>query len=381
MTDKNSISQDVAMNNGNPNNHNQIPKSLLEIVAANINTLIESQDISAKELHELTGYSEPAISKYRTAKQQPPLDFFLQLKKIYDISIDDFLTREILPVNIINHMPQSPAEQAENDSYHKFCGNYIVYYLNTSSYKGRDKFSPDESLLYGVLSITENRSMFDNTTDYNCISVLGIKDRSEATMLKQKLDQMKFYSEIEKYISVDEGETLSEKTYYGKLELSPDHAFITLSLKAKDKALIILHRWNTNKKEYIGGIGAINSVSEGHEPMPVAQYIALTRYPITLSAEEIHHQLLLGHPTYKADDDAKDLIALFKKTYMAKDSDEEIHTELEKFLIMKVNLGRYVKESLKKNMFRHAKISKWDDAAWYDLLKEVSITDDNIEPA
>lgn len=129
--------------------------------------------------------------------------------------------------------------------------------------------------------------------------------------------------------------------------MTADHAFLTLSHDRKDKALIILHRVNSNKKEYIGGMGTINSVSKGREPMPTAQYIALSRYPISLSAEEIHHQLLLSHPTYKADANVKELISLFKKTYMMPDPDGEIHTELEKALIIKVNLEHYVKQALK----------------------------------
>jgi len=107
--------------------------------------------------------------------------------------------------------------------------------------------------------------------------------------------------------------------------------------------------------------------------MPTAQYIALSRYPITLSAEEIHHNLLLSHPTYKADALAKSLIALFKKTYMPSDPNDEIHSEFEKEIIIKVNLEYYVKESLTRNMFRYAKISNRDDESWYKLLKEVSI--------
>lgn len=353
----------------------QRTSDLLPTVAANLSKLLEAQNISAKELHQKTGYSEAAISKYRTGKQFPPLDFFFELKKLYDISIDDFLSKEISRGDIRTSTPQSILEQAEEASYHKFCGTYLVYYLNTSNYKGRDKNSPEEALLYGILCITENKTTLDKS-DYSCIAVLGIKDRSEATLLKKTIDTLSTYSDIEKYISVDKADTLSNKTYYGDFDLTTEHAFITLAHDRKDKALMILHRVNSNKKEYIGGMGTVNSVSKGREPMPTAQYMALTRYPITLSTEEIHHQLLLSHPTYKADENAKELIALFKKTYMSTDPDDDIHTDLEKELIIKVNLERYVKESLKKNMFRCAKISERDDGAWYDLLKDVSIMED-----
>lgn len=350
-------------------------EDLAPTVAANLNKLLETQNISAKELSEKTIYSESAISKYRTGKQFPPLDFFYQLKTLFGISFDDFLFKEINRGDIRAQMPLSAVEQAEKVLYNKFCGTYLVYYLNTSDYKGRDKNSPEESLLYGILTISEDKTNYDEP-NYSCIAVLGIKCRATATILKKTLDSMDSYSDIEKYIS--DNEELIKKTYYGDFELSAEHAFLTLAHDRKDKALIILHRVNSNKKEYIGGMGTINSVSKGREPMPTAQYIALSRYPINLSAEEIHHQLLLSHPTYKADAQVRELISLFKKTYMIPDPDGEMHTELEKELIIKVNLERYVKTSLTNNMFRYAKISERDDGAWYDLLKEVSITTDDV---
>lgn len=356
----------------------KITEDLTSTVAANLSKLLETQNISAKELSEKIIYSESAISKYRNGKQFPPLDFLYQLKCLFGISLDDFLFKEIIHSDIHTQMTLNAIEQAEKTLYGKFCGTYLVYYLNTSDYKGRDKSTPEESLLYGVLTISEDKTNIDEPA-YSCIAVLGLNCRKTATKLKKTIDSIESYSDIEKFISDDE--KLKKKTYYGAFELSSDHAFLTLNHSKKDKALIILHRVNSNKKEYIGGMGTINSVSKGREPMPTAQYIAFSRYPISLSAEEIHHQLLLSHPTYKADANAKQLISLFKKTYMTPDPDGEMHTELEKELIIKVNLEHYVKTSLINNMFRYAKISERDDGTWYNLLKEVSLIPDDMVDA
>lgn len=350
-------------------------EDLAPTVAANLNKLLETQDISAKELSEKIIYSQSAISKYRKGTVFPPLDFFYQLKTLFGISLDDFLFKEINRSDINTQIPLSSIEQAEKELYSKFCGTYLVYYLNTSDYKGRDKNTPEESLLYGTLSILEDKTNIDEPT-YSCIAILGLNCRKTATKLKETISLMKSYSDIERFISNDK--KLEKKIYYGAFELSADHAFLTLTHDKKDKALIILHRVNSNKKEYIGGIGTINSVSKGREPMPTAQYIAFSRYPISLSVEEIHHQLLLSHPTYKADANVKQLISLFKKTYMMPDPDGEMHTELEKELIIKVNLEHYVKTSLINNMFRYAKISERDDGTWYSLLKEVSLMPEDV---
>lgn len=377
-TNKGNSKKSTVKSNANNDAFTPRTEELMPTVAANLRKLIEAQKINQKILSEQTGYSEAAICKYVNEKQFPPLDFFFALKKLYNISIDDFISKEIYRGEISKPINLSELEQAEAVMYNKCCGTYFVYYLNTSNYKGRDQNSPEEALFYGVLNISENKTNL-NKSDYRCIAVLGIKERTTAAALKKKLDSFSNSSDAEKYITEDSAESLSKKTYYGDFELNANHAFITLSHDRKDKALIILHRVNTNKKEYIGGMGTINSVSKGREGMPTAQYIALSRYPISLSAEEIHHNLLLSHPSYKADEHAKSLIALFKKTYMFPDTENEIHTELEKSLIIKVNLERYVKESLTRNMFRYAKISNRDDEAWYKLLKEVSIKDNTNE--
>lgn len=347
---------------------------LMPTVAANLRKLIETQGINQKILSEQTGYCEAAISKYFTGKQFPPLDFFFELKKRYSISIDDFLSKEISQNDISKPIFLSALEQEEDLLYKKYCGTYQVYYLNTSNYKGRDNNTPEEALMYGVLHIYETKTNL-NKSDYSCIAILGFKSRNIAEGLRRKIETFNTYLEIESFINNYPENGLANKVYYGDFEINNSHAFLSLSHDRKDKALIILHRVNTNKQEYIGGMGTINSVSKGREGMPTAQYIALSRHPILLSAEEIHHHLLLSHPTYKADEDAKSLIALFKKNYLTQGEEFENQSELEKQLIIKVNLERYIKESLKRNMFRYAKISNRDDEAWYKLLKEVSIID------
>ncbi len=351
--------------------------ALLRITSTNLERLLDEQKITAKDLALKTGYSEAAISNYRRGKKPMTLDFLIELRDLYHISIDEFLSKEISSDSFRRQIPQSYIEEAEESSCKKFSGTYLVYYLNTNNYKGRDTNTPDESLLFGVISIsTENAASGATTAGYSCLAVLGLTDRYEAADLQRTLKDKSCIADVEKYVFEENAAAFAKKAYIGVFDLSAEHAFITLTHDRKDKALIILHRVNSNKEKYIGGMGTINSVSKGRESMPTVQYIAFSRYPISLSSEEIHHQLLLGTPVFKADSYVKDFIALFKKTYMADDPAGDMHTELEKELIIKVNFERYVKNSLKNNLFRYAKISERDDDFWYDLLKEVSITED-----
>ena len=350
--------------------------SQLPTLSANIQNLLSAQQITQRTLHAQTGYSESSISKYVKGKQFPPLDFLFKVRRLYNVSIDDLIFKEIAPNEIKTSVVPSELEQEEILLCRKYCGTYLVYYLDSSNYKGRDDNSPEESLTYGILHIHESQADSETPT-FHAVAILGIDNRKSATLLHQNFSSFQTFNEVEIFMQNEDNEALSAKTYYGSFELNNKHAFFSLSHDRKDKAMIITHRVDSNKKEYIGGMGTINSISKGREGLPTIQHIAFSRYPITLSIEEIHHLLLLNHPSYKADKDVKSLISLFQKLYVSVD-DKEKPTELEKELMIKVNLERYVKESLKRNMFRYAQISNRDDDDWYKLLKKVSITDGNI---
>ena len=108
--------------------------------------------------------------------------------------------------------------------------------------------------------------------------------------------------------------------------------------------------------------------------MPTIQFIGISRDWLTLSAEEIHQVLLLHYPTFRAEGEAQEMIDLFNRLYMSPENSngrELIElSDLQKAITIKANLERYIKNSLKKNMFRYGKISNRDDDEWYHLLKD-----------
>ena len=69
-------------------------------------------------------------------------------------------------------------ELLERNLYKKYCGNYMVYYLDTSNYKGRDSNTPAESLVYGVINIHEVETNLDKP-EFECVAFLGIDNREE----------------------------------------------------------------------------------------------------------------------------------------------------------------------------------------------------------
>lgn len=349
-------------------------KELTAIVTANLKSLIEQNGMTQKELAEKVGFCEAAVCRYFRGNQFPPIDFLFNLKKLYGISIDDFLSRKMIgPAETKDELELHKAhELLERKLYKKYCGNYMVYYLDTSNYKGRDSNTSSESLVYGVINIHEIETNLDKA-EFESVAFLGIDSREEAEKIKESLDSISSVDEITKYVRSANDNDDQNNIYTGDFEFGAKHAYITLKHENIDKALIILYRVDTNKPVYNGGLGVINSGSKGREKMPTAQFIALSRYPMSLSPEELHHELLLSHPTFKADEEIKDLIAMFKNTYLSNDLSTSLFSDYQKELMLKAYLEDNIKKIITRNMDRYAKASERDDSNWYKLIKKESI--------
>ena len=147
--------------------------------------------------------------------------------------------------------------------------------------------------------------------------------------------------------------------------------------KNTDRMLLILHRVDNNKPNYIGGIGTVNSVSKGRERAPVIQFIGVSRFPLSISVEEIHHCLLLNYPNFKAENETEEMIRNFKALYVDAEGSGQNFSEYQKSIVVRSTLERYIKKSLERNMFRYGKISERDDDEWYHGIKSASINDSN----
>ena len=347
-----------------------------DVVGKNLKTIIKKYNITQGELARKIGYLPSTVNDYFNCRTMPKIDFLIALKNEFGISIDDLCTKTINEFEF-EELPQdnNTALDAEQESYRKFCGSYYIYYFDTSNYKGRDNNDESESLRFGILYIYENPSTLAEPT-YNCLAAMGIKSREEAVALKKTFDK---YEHLEAAIDCLAHAECVKSIYSGDFTLSQRHAFLQLSYGEKDKALAILHRPDSSqyKKVYTGGLGTINSVSKGREPMPTIQFIGLTRNDISLSDEEIHHTLLLSYPTFKAHDQAEELIATFKNLYMGGENGTENLSEFDKSITIRANLEHYIKQSLEQNMFRYSKISNRDDDDWYHTIKEYRVIENN----
>lgn len=342
-------------------------EKLIGYVSTNLNNLCNSVGINHKQLAEMTGYSEAAVCRYFKVGKNgklPPIDFFYKLKQLFDISIDDFISRPIMePVSKPDEGRLS-RELEELKLGRKYCGNYLVYYLDTSNYKGRDYKNASESLVYGILCINEVETI--DIPEFKCTAILGLRNRKRAYLIKERLDNAENFDDVILDVIPN---TISPNIYKGTLEFGTRLTYISLKHGNQDQALLVLYRIDNNKLIYNGGLATINSGSKGRETMPTSQFIGLSRYPLSQSPEEIHHELLLSYPTLKADAEVKDLISMFKNTYSHDSREFSVYTEYQKELMVKAYLESEIKKIITRNSERYAKISTRDDDAWYHLVK------------
>ena len=334
------------------------------IIAANLRILIRELGITQRSLAEQVGVAAATMNDYCSGKRAPQAPFFVELRKLYGIDINEFLTSTI-------HIPSSARELAADSLteslrrvYGKYCGIYYVYYLDTSRFKGRDTLSPAMSLLHGILYIYEEPSSVGGLR-YSCAGVLGIQKQEEADRLMQEFQA----SEVPVAVLEKIESSYSQMAYYGEFEIGQEHAFLNLRHPGTDRALAILHRVDSNKDKYLGGIASINSISKGRERMPVLQFLGISRYRLCISPEDIQHALLLSYPIVDVQEEVEEVLRIHRVLFIENEDARTTFTPDQKKAVIRSTVERAVRANLIRNAFRYAKISEEDDDAWYHLIK------------
>ena len=346
-------------------------EQLARIASSNMLRLLKQTRLTQKEMARKLGVAPASMTDYCKGRRLPNMEFFVALKEQFGISIDEFVTKDLTPSDTLAPPKTQVFDQQLLETYKKYCCSQFLYYFDTSKTKGRDIQAPRDSVLYGILYIYENPDSTE-VPEFKCAAILGIDDRDEVSRLKSKLDKIKDPGKILEYISSN----YESAAYYGDFTLSQRYGFVSISHANTDKALLIFHRVDNNKPEIIGGIGTINSVSKGREHVPVVQFIGMSKYPLSMSVEEIHYNLLLDYPSFEADQEMVDeMITNFKALYA--DPDGAIckgFSDYEKAIMVKSTLDKYVRTALTRNMFRYGKITgTTDDDQWYHAIKKTSI--------
>jgi transcriptional regulator with XRE-family HTH domain len=319
----------------------------------NLNKLMQIENYNQSKLSRELGFSITSVNNYLNDVNDPPVSFLLSLKKKFHINIDDFLTKVSEDENLIKTKQTIVSAQ-------KYAGNYMLYFYQSSAYKGAGFNPVKDPLKYGVLSVFPKNEM-DSGEAYSMVTLATFfASRQEAKEFKKTLDGLGDYS-----IEIEQKHKSYEQNYRGTLSSTMTQVFINLkSDYYNDRVLIILNN-PPSEKAYVGGIGTVNSVARGREPSPVIQYIILSKYFIEMPDGELYNMLSLGVENIDVRNETMKLLEQFKSLYL--DSNINLE-EYQKNYIMQNNIERSIVDTVKRNMFLYGKISNREDDKYYRLI-------------
>lgn len=305
---------------------------------------------SQQDIAQKTGFSSGSIANYINGKSLPSAQFLLQLKKSYKIDIDQFLTVE---------MDKNSFATNKDISFNKYFGTYIVYYYNSSAYKGKVGSYNYDVLTFGIISVV-------NDTDFS--SPKGVKayglfmiDRTRAEEYYKTLKS--FNGDIKK---IAEFYAQFPNYYWGSLDQNPQQIFVSLK-NNNDKCLIILNNPPT-QNNYIGGLGTVNSISRGREHIPCVQYILFSSKILKVPDGEIYNLLALGLSDINIKNEVNELVTLFKRLYV--NQKDNGLSEYQQKKIIEDSVKNIIANCIESNMFRFAKVSNFEDDNYYRLIKD-----------
>lgn len=335
-------------------------------IQKNMNYLMGKKNIKTrKDLSTVLGISQSQLTKILNEGQIPTLyPFFVNVRQFFGCTIDDFIFTDMEEMDklIYEVRDEIPEEQ-----YAKFYGLYQIYYYDNAVFKGRERSDDTKALKSGVLILNRRKG-----TDKRrrVLAALGLS-KEEADQLYAETAEYFIGHNYETALSFLNSQSEDLHLYRGEFEMSANNVYISLQFGNRDKSLMIFHRPESTAPKYIGGLGAVASVSKGRNSAPCIQYVALSRNSIVSSHGEIAEHLITHYPGLKTYDAVDHLVDMIHKLY---GDEEEKHrlSEEEKKLMIRYRMDKVLNEAVERNLFRSVIVSEIDDDEFYHYLKRVN---------
>lgn len=358
-------------------------ENILINISSNLKQLMIQNNMNQKEFSKKMNISESTLSGYIKANKAPSISFLGTLKKHFpNISLDQFLFENLEKQE--SCITTSQVQISENE-FSKYKGSYYLFYLDTnrkSNLSAEKNVHETIDLRYGVLYISDKQ--INNTPTYKCIAVFGFKKRSEVQKFKEQIDLLDDYDRIYEHLQ----ETIPHGLYFGQLNLSHVHIFISLNrnVDGNDGSLIILNRTTINNDYYTSGLGTMNSVSMGRIPDPVVQLVALSRNNAYISDEQIKSQLLFKNPdiNINGQPETNEILKLMESFCKSEDDSSESTPSIylskqNKEILLCSYLEYLIMKNIENNQLWFARVSNTKDDEWYNLIKEAENYQDKKE--
>ena len=334
---------------------------------------------------EELGISEASLSNYVNGRNEPAVHILLCVcrnrsvtEKCGDLTIDMIVNTRIRSFAGGSGSPvyMTPAGEGADDASDEAAGAYFcIYYDQSKTSYDRDVKS-DRDLRCGVIAIYDHTELATGKKrNAVCGAFFKNEDRNLALELKNGLDAA--FKESDERVRED---MINEKfnsisavssPYRGTVTYTDRHMFIAIRGKEYgDNALIALYKpGKRSDSEYVGGLGAITSVSRGIHHMPVAQKIIISKYKIVSSDEMIKARLDAAGYNVSTGNEAEELCRFCSKLFSPGEGGFGLISENDRIAILKSRLDQLVKNYVVKNVCAVFSISKDEDDEVFKMIK------------
>ncbi|MBO1306303.1 hypothetical protein JZO70_09035 [Enterococcus sp. 669A] len=312
----------------------------------NLNFLFpnENLDTIAKEL-------EVSKSKVHNWKQEKSLPTIGDLKKVSDLSGKNLKFNDLLLSKL------AEAYLPEDHQLDQYTGSFYMYYYDSNS--AADKTNEKRDLRCGMAFV------YKENNKLRVDALMGIME-SNLSDFRPKENYEDFMSEAKRFAN---DYNLSGR-YEGNVEITKSEIYINLYFGNHDQAKIILPNPPNikEKKSYIGGLGTINSVSEGVLHEPCIGFIGLSRF--RLEAFEASRHLIFKKNNINLRNEGERIVELLD--YLNSIGENSLLGKDEKTIIVTSSLEKIVEGWLEKHIYTYGKVDKERDGNWYLMVKRTS---------
>lgn len=353
-------------------------EKLKEIVSANLGKLLELSKLTKTQFAQKMNIAASTVTNYLTSSDTriPPVSFLMnvcllpEIKELgLDITINDLVSGDFDPM-----VRDKEIVSGHKPMHHDFLGNYYCYYFDQSKEVSLRETETARDLRFGVITLFDEPDTLTGKIGYEAYAMFyKASEREEAVALKNEVDRI-FNSEglslAERNTAVRSRYRRESGFYTGGVKFSSTHAFVGITGNSfRDCAMMTFY--TPSKKEgvsYIGGIGAVSSVTHGSERMPVAQKIIISQAKLRCPDEVIAEHLNMTSQRIDLNDQATMLAELCSKIFHPQTKAGYLD-DSDRTAIIKERLNQLVSDYIHNCVFTVSAVSKDEDKKIYSLIR------------
>ncbi|MEE0874797.1 MAG: helix-turn-helix transcriptional regulator [Ruminococcus sp.] len=354
---------------------------LQKTVSANLIKLFNLADLSQSAVAKRLHCSPAAISNYLNPKSKtarvPNVSFLMdvcllpEVKNLgLDITINDLISAEFDPI-----VDEAEVGRSQNLSHNDFLGNYYCYFFDQAKDVSAKEVETSRDLRFGVMTFFDERNPLTGIVTYEAYAMFfKAAEREKAVILKDTVDAAFKKNEDDsagRNSIIRDAFREQSGFYSGGIKFSDTHAFIGITSSTfKDIAMMSFYApVKRDDHEYIGGIGAVSSVTHGSNRMPAAQKIIISQAKLQCPDEVTAEHLNMVSSEIDLGDQALLLTELCTKMFNPQTKAAYLD-DSDRTAIIKTRMNQLVSDYITKNIFSVGTVSKDEDKKVYQLIKQ-----------